>query len=164
MDCGVTDHAATRQFGSARWRYGQPENPVPRGLPAECHACAQRHGCACDTERDPVMADDDRDLEEPAVPSPTLTAFLRQVRQFPKELQKQECGLIAIGRRHAEDFDAGHAPSGSALQRVLDQLRKLAAQSATRDGRAGGTSGNELEAIRAKRAHRQAGGTGGTAG
>jgi hypothetical protein len=34
--------------------------------------------------------------------------------------------LIKIGRQHARNFDAGHAPSGSGVQRVLTELRKLA--------------------------------------
>jgi hypothetical protein len=55
-----------------------------------------------------------------------LVAFNRQVRQLPGDLQQRECGLIEIGRKHARDFDAGHAPSGGGVQRVLTELRKLA--------------------------------------
>lgn len=36
--------------------------------------------------------------------------------------------LVEIGRQHARNFDAGHAPSGSGVQRVLTELRKLAAE------------------------------------
>jgi hypothetical protein len=38
--------------------------------------------------------------------------------------------LIEIGRQHARDFDAGHAPSGGGVRRVLTELRKLAAEQA----------------------------------
>jgi len=31
------------------------------------------------------------------------------------------------GRQHARNFDAGHAPSGGGVQRVLTELRTLAA-------------------------------------
>jgi hypothetical protein len=55
-----------------------------------------------------------------------LAAFNRQVRQLPEDLQRRECGLIAIGRQHARDFDCGHSPSGGRVQRVLTELRKLA--------------------------------------
>lgn len=58
----------------------------------------------------------------------TLVAYNRQVRQLPGDLQRCECGLIEIGRRHARNFDAGHAPSGGGVQRVLTELRKLAAE------------------------------------
>jgi hypothetical protein len=59
-----------------------------------------------------------------------LVAYNRQVRQLPGDLQRRECGLIAIGRQHARNFDAGHAPSGSGVQRVLTELRTLAAEHA----------------------------------
>ena len=59
-----------------------------------------------------------------------LVAFNRQVRQLPVALQRRECGLIAIGRQHARNFDAGHAPSGGGVQRVLTELRRLAAERA----------------------------------
>ncbi len=55
-----------------------------------------------------------------------VTACNRQVRQLPEDLQHRECALIEIGRKHARDFDAGHAPSGGGVQRVLTELRKLA--------------------------------------
>lgn len=45
---------------------------------------------------------------------------------LPVALQRRECGLIEIGRKHARDFDAGHAPSGGGVQRVLTELRTLA--------------------------------------
>jgi hypothetical protein len=54
-----------------------------------------------------------------------LDAYEDQVRQLPAELQLAECGLIEIGRRHAQDFDKGHEPSGGGVQRVLTELRKL---------------------------------------
>jgi hypothetical protein len=54
-----------------------------------------------------------------------LVAFNRQVRQLPEDLQHRECGLIAIGRQHARDFDCGHSPSGGRVQRVFTELRKL---------------------------------------
>ncbi|MGH4008289.1 MAG: hypothetical protein ACRDTH_09095 [Pseudonocardiaceae bacterium] len=55
-----------------------------------------------------------------------LVAYNRQVRQLPEDLQRRECGLIAIGRQHARNFDAGHFPSGGGVQRVLTELRALA--------------------------------------
>jgi hypothetical protein len=48
----------------------------------------------------------------------------RQIRQLPVALQQRECGLIEIGRPHARNFDAGHAPSRGGVQRVLTELRK----------------------------------------
>jgi len=57
-----------------------------------------------------------------------LVAYNRQVRQLPVALQRRECGLIEIGRKHARNFDAGHAPSGGGVQRVLTELRRLAAE------------------------------------
>ena len=48
--------------------------------------------------------------------------------QLPETLQRRECGLIEIGRQHARNFDAGHAPSGGGVQRVLTELRTLAAE------------------------------------
>ena len=36
--------------------------------------------------------------------------------------------MIEIGRQHARNFDAGHFPSGGGVQRVLTELRKLAAE------------------------------------
>jgi hypothetical protein len=38
--------------------------------------------------------------------------------------------LIEIGRQHARNFDAGHVPSGGGVQRVLTELRRLAAERA----------------------------------
>jgi hypothetical protein len=55
-----------------------------------------------------------------------LVPYNRQVRQLPVALQRRECGLIASGRQHARNFDAGHAPSGNGVQRVLTELRTLA--------------------------------------
>jgi hypothetical protein len=60
-----------------------------------------------------------------------LVAYNRQVRQLPVALQQRECGLIAIGRQHARNFDAGHSPSGGAAQRVLTELRTLAERAAS---------------------------------
>jgi hypothetical protein len=39
--------------------------------------------------------------------------------------------LIEIGRQHARNFDAGHAPSGGDVQRVLTELRTLAERAAS---------------------------------
>lgn len=55
-----------------------------------------------------------------------LRAYERQVWQLSPVLQERECGLIELGRQHARNFGAGHSPSGSACQRVLAELRKLA--------------------------------------
>jgi hypothetical protein len=63
-----------------------------------------------------------------------LVAYNRQVRQLPVVLQRRECGLIEIGCRHARNFDAGRAPSGSGVQRVLTELRTLAAERAASPG------------------------------
>ena len=57
-----------------------------------------------------------------------VTAYNRQIRLLPEDLQHRECALVEIGRQHARNFDAGHAPSGGAAQRVLTELRKLAAE------------------------------------
>jgi hypothetical protein len=81
-----------------------------------------------------------------------VTAYNRQVRQLPEDLQHRECALIEIGRKHARDFDAGHAPSGSGARRVLTELRRLAVeQAATTTTSVSG----ELDNIRARRAGRQ---------
>lgn len=61
-----------------------------------------------------------------------LVAFNRQVSQLPVALQRRECGLVEIGRQHARNFDAGHFPSGGGMQRVLTELRRLAAGCAHR--------------------------------
>jgi len=60
-----------------------------------------------------------------------LVAYNRQVRQLPVALQRRECALIEIGRLHARNFDAGHFPSGSGVQRVLTELRTLAERAAS---------------------------------
>jgi hypothetical protein len=83
-----------------------------------------------------------------------LVAYNRQVRLLPEDLQHRECGLIEIGRKHARDFDAGHAPSGGGVQRVLTELRKLAAkQTATRAT----PVRSELDNLRSRRAARLTG-------
>jgi hypothetical protein len=38
---------------------------------------------------------------------------------------------VEIGRQHARNFDAGHAPSGGGVQRVLTELRTLAERAAS---------------------------------
>lgn len=87
----------------------------------------------------------------------TLPAYLKQVQQLPEDLRKRECALVALGRKHAEDFDAGHAPSGAQLHRVLTELRKLAAKQVAQAPRRGsGSATSDLDAIRAKRASRLA--------
>jgi hypothetical protein len=81
-----------------------------------------------------------------------LEAYKDQIRQLPLELQLAECGLIEVGRRHAEDFDKGHEPSGGGIQRVLNELRKLAGEWNSQipvD-----QSQSELDAVRAKRNQR----------
>jgi hypothetical protein len=64
--------------------------------------------------------------------------------------------LIKIGRQHARDFDAGHAPSGGAAQRVLAELRKLAERMASQAAEAATPVSSELDNIRARRAGRLA--------
>ena len=86
-----------------------------------------------------------------------VTAYNRQVRQLPEDLQHRECALIEIGRRHARDFDAGHAPSGGAAQRVLTELRKLAERAASSAVEAATPVRSALDDIRARRAARLTG-------
>jgi hypothetical protein len=86
----------------------------------------------------------------------TLCAYNRQVRLLPKDLQRCECGLIEVGRQHARNFDAGHIPSGTACQRVLTELRKLAERMAALAAEAATPGRNALEEIRARRGARRA--------
>lgn len=86
-----------------------------------------------------------------------VTAYHRQVRLLPEDLQHRECALIEIGRRHARDFDAGHAPSGGAAQRVLAELRKLAERMASQAATTATPVRSALDDIRARRAARLAG-------
>jgi hypothetical protein len=46
--------------------------------------------------------------------------------QFAWRPSARECELIEIGPRARVNFDAGHAPSGGGVQRVLTELCKLA--------------------------------------
>jgi hypothetical protein len=85
-----------------------------------------------------------------------LVAYNRQVRQLPGDLQHRECGLVEIGRQHARNFDAGHAPSGSGAQRVLTELRKLAERMASGATETATPARSELDNIRARRAARLA--------
>jgi hypothetical protein len=81
-----------------------------------------------------------------------LEAYEDQIRQLPIELQLAECGLIQIGRRHAEDFDKGHEPSGGGIQRVLTELRKLSRE--WNSQLPANPQQSELDAVRAKRDQR----------
>jgi hypothetical protein len=81
-----------------------------------------------------------------------LVAFNRQVRQLPEDLQRRECALIEIGRKHARDFDAGHPPSGGGAQRVLTELRKLAERMASEAAKTATPVRSALDDIRARRA------------
>jgi hypothetical protein len=83
-----------------------------------------------------------------------LVAYNRQVRLLPEDLQHRECGLIEIGRKHARDFDAGHAPSGGRVQRVLTELRKLTAEQTATTAT---PVSSELDNLRARRAARLTG-------
>jgi len=51
-----------------------------------------------------------------------VTAYNRQVRSLPGDLQHRECALVEIGRQHARNFDAGHFASGGAAQRVTGAM------------------------------------------
>jgi hypothetical protein len=59
-----------------------------------------------------------------------LEAYERQVARLPEVLQEAECGLIAVGRLHAQSFDGGNDSAGGGVQRVLAELRKLASSRA----------------------------------
>jgi hypothetical protein len=83
-----------------------------------------------------------------------LVAYNAQVRLLPAALVARECGLVQIGRQHARNFDAGHAPSGSGVQRVLTELRKLAERMASRAAETATPVRSELDNIRARRAAR----------
>lgn len=86
-----------------------------------------------------------------------LVAFNRQIRQLPTELQERECGLIELGRQHARDFDAGHYPSGSGVQRVLTELRKLAERlERAREQSTKQQMGGQLDELRTRRVDRLA--------
>jgi hypothetical protein len=76
------------------------------------------------------------------------------VRQLPGDLQQRECGLVEIGHQHARNFDAGHAPSGTAAQRVLSELRKLAERTASRTTETATPVRSKLDDLRARRAAR----------
>lgn len=86
-----------------------------------------------------------------------LVAYNRQVRQLPGDLQHRECALIALGRQHARDFDAGYSASGGAAQRVLTELRKLAERAASRDATTATPVRSKLDDLRARRAAQLAG-------
>lgn len=60
----------------------------------------------------------------------TLEAYDRQVARLPEGLRDAECGLIAVGRLHAQSFDGGNDAAGGGVQRVLAELRKLASSRA----------------------------------
>jgi hypothetical protein len=81
-----------------------------------------------------------------------LEAYQDQIQQLPLELQLAECALIAIGRKHAEDFDKGHEPSGGGIQRVLTELRKLHRE--WNSQLPADPQQSELDAVRAKRDQR----------
>jgi cell division septum initiation protein DivIVA len=83
-----------------------------------------------------------------------LVAYNAQVRLLPNELVEQECGLVEIGRQHARNFDAGHAPSGAAAQRMLSELRKLAERMASRATETATPVISKLDDLRARRAAR----------
>lgn len=83
-----------------------------------------------------------------------LDAYEDQIRQLPAELQLAECCLIQIGRRHAEDFDKGHEPSGGGVQRVLKELRAIHAEW---DQSPQDKPVSDLDAVRAKRNNRLSG-------
>jgi hypothetical protein len=91
-------------------------------------------------------------MEPPPAYSTVLEAYQDQIRQLPLELQLAECALIAIGRKHAQDFDKGHEPSGGGIQRVLTELRKLAREWNSQTP--ANQSQSELDAVRAKRNQR----------
>jgi hypothetical protein len=44
-----------------------------------------------------------------------LGSYNPRIRLLPVDLVERECGLVEIGRQHARNFDAGHAPSGSGM-------------------------------------------------
>ncbi|MGH3709460.1 MAG: hypothetical protein ACRDRQ_15455 [Pseudonocardiaceae bacterium] len=86
----------------------------------------------------------------PATPAPT--AYNKQVRQLPGDLQRRECALVEIGRQHARDFDAGYSASGGAAQRVLTELRKLAERAASQSATTATLVRSKLGDLRARRA------------
>lgn len=102
--------------------------------------------------------------EEPTLATRTiLSAYNKQVRQLPVDLQARECGLIELGRLHARNFDAGHNPSGSGVQRVLDKLRALAKAQAreadkqcevNKQAEQPAAVTSELDALRVRRSNR----------
>jgi hypothetical protein len=65
--------------------------------------------------------------------------------------------LVKIGRKHVRDFDAGHAPSGGAAQRVLTELRTLAKHMASPAATAATPVRSVLDDLRARRAARLTG-------
>lgn len=83
----------------------------------------------------------------PGAYSTVEQAYEDQIRQLPMELQLAECCLIQIGRRHAQDFDKGHEPSGGGVQRVLKELRALSQEWVDVTDK----PVSDLDAIRAKR-------------
>jgi hypothetical protein len=85
-----------------------------------------------------------------------LCSYNRQVRQLPGDIQHRECGLVEIGRQHARNFDAGHSPSGSGVQRVLTELRKLAGRMASQATETATPVRSKLDDLRARRAVRLA--------
>ena len=86
-----------------------------------------------------------------------VTAYNRQIRLLPEDLQHRECALVEIGRQHARNFDAGHHPSGNSAARVLAELRKLAERMASQAATTATPVRSALDDIRARRAARLAG-------
>lgn len=80
-----------------------------------------------------------------------IAAFEKQLTHFTPDLRTRECALVALGRRYAADFEAGHAPSGSGVQRVLAELRRLAKEDAKAAAAAKQPEMNELDRLRSRR-------------
>ena len=83
-----------------------------------------------------------------------LGSYNPRIRLLPVDLVERECGLVEIGRQHARNFDAGHAPSGSGVQRVLTELRRLSERMASRATETATPARSKLDDLRARRAAR----------
>lgn len=84
----------------------------------------------------------------------TLTAYNKQARQLPEDIQQREYALVETGRQHARNSDAGYSANGGAAQRVLTELRKLAERAAPQAATTATPVRSKLDDLRARRATR----------
>ena len=84
-------------------------------------------------------------------------AYNNHIKSLPQELQEREAALIEVGRQHARNFDAGHFPSGNAVQRVLAELRRMTVRFGREQIKPAPAQKSDLDKLRDKRAQRLSG-------